>query len=88
MGTALAIKMGAYVVVAPLAQAFAERLPRRLVLILLELLRGVMVLTLPFITEVWQIFVLQSASAAFTPALQATIPGVLREERLYVKGPR
>ncbi len=90
MGTALAIKMGAYVVVAPLAQAFAECLPRRLVLILLELLRGVVVLALPFVTEVWQIyvliFVLQSASAAFTPALQATIPGVLREERLYVKG--
>jgi MFS family permease len=90
MGTALAIKMGAYVVVAPLAQAFAERLPRRLVLILLELLRGVMVLALPFVTEVWQIYVLifalQSASAAFTPTLQATIPAVLREERLYVKG--
>jgi MFS family permease len=90
MGTALAIKMGAYVVVAPLAQAFAERLPRRLVLILLELMRGAIVLALPFVTEVWQIyvliFVLQSASAAFTPTLQATIPAVLREERLYVKG--
>ncbi|MDI5936133.1 MFS transporter [Halomonas kalidii] len=90
MGTALAIKMGAYVVVAPLAQAFAERLPRRMVLILLELLRGAIVLALPFVTEVWQIyvliFVLQSASAAFTPALQATIPAVLSEERLYVKG--
>ncbi|MCE9662586.1 MFS transporter [Halomonas sp. M5N1S17] len=90
MGTALAIKMGAYVVVAPLAQAFAERLPRRMVLILLELLRGFVVLSLPFVTEIWQIYVLifalQSASAAFTPALQATIPGVLRDEKLYVKG--
>ncbi|TDR52060.1 putative MFS family arabinose efflux permease [Halomonas ventosae] len=90
MGTALAIKMGAYVVVAPLAQAFAERLPRRRVLILLELLRGAIVLALPIVTEVWQIyvliFVLQSASAAFAPALQATIPAVLHEEWLYVKG--
>ncbi len=90
MGTALAIKMGAYVVIAPLAQAVAERLPRRLVLIQLELVRGTVVLALPFVTEVWQIYVLifalQSASAAFTPALQATIPGVLREERLYIKG--
>lgn len=90
MGTALAIKMGAYVVVAPLAQAFAERFPRRRVLILLELMRGGIVLALPFVSEVWQIyvliFVLQSASAAFTPTLQATIPAVLREERLYVKG--
>lgn len=90
MGTALAIKMVAYVIVAPLAQAFAERLPRRGVLIVLEMLRGSVVLLLPFVTEVWQvyvlIFVLQSASAAFTPTLQATIPAVLREESRYVKG--
>ncbi|MGR2740327.1 MFS transporter [Billgrantia sp. Q4P2] len=90
MGTALAIKMFAYVIIAPLAQAFAERLPRRLVLIVLEVMRGSVVLLLPFVTAVWQvyvlIFVLQSASAAFTPTLQATIPAVLREERRYVKG--
>lgn len=90
MGTALAIKMFAYVIVAPLAQAFAERLPRRPVLIVLEVMRGSVVLLLPFVTAVWQvyvlIFVLQSASAAFTPTLQATIPTLLREERRYVKG--
>jgi len=37
---------------------------------------------MPFVTEVWQIyvliFVLQSASAAFTPTFQATIPDYCR----------
>lgn len=47
----------------------------------LDLVRCVVALTLPFVTEVWQIYVLifllQSASATFTPTFQATIPDVL-----------
>ena len=46
-----------------------------------------MVLFLPFVTEVWQIysliFLLQAASAELTPAFQATIPDVQRDERDY-----
>jgi predicted MFS family arabinose efflux permease len=42
---------------------------------------------LPFVNAVWQvyilIFVLQSASAAFTPTFQATIPDVLPDEKDY-----
>src|SRR5215204_401612 len=70
LGTALAIKMAAYIGVAPIASAFAETLPRRAVLVALDLIRAAVALMLPFVTEVWQIyiliFVLQSASAAFT----------------------
>src|SRR3546814_20756935 len=40
LGTALAIKMVAYVVLAPIAAAFAERLPRRGVLVALDLIRA------------------------------------------------
>ena len=44
---------------------------------------------LPFVTEVWQvyvlIFLLQSASAAFTPTFQATIPDILPEEKDYTR---
>lgn len=89
LGTALAIKMIAYVGVAPVAAAFAERLPRRRMLVLLDLLRGAVALSLPFVTEVWQvfvlIFVLQAASAAFTPTFQATIPDVLSDEGDYTR---
>lgn len=89
LGTALAIKMVAYVGVAPVAGAFADRLPRRAFLVAMDLLRAAVALCLPFVTEVWQvyalIFVLQSASAAFTPTFQATIPDVLPEEAEYTK---
>jgi MFS family permease len=87
LGTALAIKMIAYVGVAPIAAAFAERLPRRTMLVALDLIRALVALALPFVTEVWQvyglIFLLQSASAGFTPTFQATIPDVLADERDY-----
>ena len=89
LGTALAIKMLAYIAVAPVASALAERLPRRSVLVALDLVRAAVALVLPFVTQIWEIyvliFVLQSASAAFTPTFQATIPDVLPEERAYTK---
>ncbi|MBO0856750.1 MAG: MFS transporter, partial [Nocardia sp.] len=81
LGTALAIKMIAYVVVAPVVSAITDRLPRRLVLVSADAIRAVIALTLPLVTHVWQIyaliFVLQAASATFTPAFQAVIPAVL-----------
>lgn len=87
LGTALAIKMIAYIGVAPVASAFAERLPRRALLVSLDLVRAAVALLLPFVTQVWQvyvlIFVLQSASAGFTPTFQATIPDVLPKEEDY-----
>lgn len=89
LGTALAIKMVAYVAVAPVAAAFAERLPRRAMLVSLDLVRAAVAVLLPFVSEIWQIyvliFVLQSASAAFTPTFQATIPDVLPEESEYTR---
>ncbi|EPE62011.1 major Facilitator Superfamily protein [Exiguobacterium sp. S17] len=89
LGTALAIKMIAYIGVAPVAGAFADRLPRKTMLVSLDLIRAAVAVFLPFVTQVWQvyvlIFVLQSASAAFTPTFQATIPDVLPEERDYTR---
>ncbi|ODT80684.1 MAG: MFS transporter [Pelagibacterium sp. SCN 64-44] len=89
LGTALAIKMIAYVGVAPIAAAFADRVPRRSMLVALDLVRGGVAIFLPFVTEIWQvyvlIFLLQSASAGFTPTFQATIPDVLPDEREYTR---
>lgn len=89
LGTALAIKMIAYVGIAPIAGAFAAVLPRRPMLVALDLVRAAVAGCLPFVTEVWQvyvlIFVLQSASAAFTPTFQATIPDVLPDENEYTR---
>ncbi|WP_419902781.1 MFS transporter [Kiloniella sp.] len=89
LGTALALKMIAYVGIAPVVGAFADRVPRKTFLVLLDLCRAGMVLFLPFVTEIWQIYVLvflfQSFSAAFTPTFQATIPDILPDEADFTK---
>lgn len=89
LGTALTIKMVAYVLIAPLAGAWADRVPRRLALVGLDLVRASIVLMLPFIDQIWQIYVLiailQSASAAFTPTFQAVLPDILPDERDYTR---
>jgi MFS family permease len=87
LGTALAIKMVAYVTLAPVAAAIAERLPRRAFLVALDLIRAGVIAFLPFVDQVWQVYVLifflQAASAGFTPAFQAVIPDVLKDEDDY-----
>jgi len=89
LGTALAIKMIAYVGVAPVVGGFANLLPRRAFLVAMDVTRAAVALALPFVNQVWQvyvlIFVLQSASAAFTPTFQATIPDVLPDEAEYTR---
>ncbi len=89
LGTAYAIKMVAYVGLSPVAGALVANLPRRPVLIAADMVRAGVALFLPFITEVWQIylaiFLLQTASATFTPTFQATIPDVLPDEDDYAR---
>lgn len=89
LGTALTIKMLAYVFVAPVMAALVERLPKKPVLVAADLTRGGIALMLPAVDQAWQIymlvFVLQSASATFTPAFQSLIPAVLPDERQYTR---
>ncbi|MGN7134489.1 MFS transporter [Rhodococcoides corynebacterioides] len=89
LGLALAIKMIAYVVVAPVMSAAAHRVPRRTLMVSADAVRAAVALALPFVDQVWQIYVLiavlQSASATFTPAFQAVIPTVLPDERDYTR---
>ena len=89
LGTALAIKMIAYVGVAPIVSALTDRLPRKRVLVSADAVRAAIALLLPFVDQVWQIyvliFILQSASATFTPTFQAVIPSIVPDERQYTK---
>jgi MFS family permease len=89
LGNALAIKMIAYIGVAPVVGAYASRLPRKAFLVGMDLIRCCVALVLPFVSEIWQvyvlIFVLQSASAGFTPTFQATIPDVVPDEAEYTR---
>ncbi|WP_322544665.1 MFS transporter [Rhodococcoides fascians] len=89
LGTALAIKMMAYVGVAPIVSALTDRLPRKRVLVSADAIRAAIAVMLPFVDQVWQIyvliFVLQSASATFTPTFQAVIPSIVPDDRQYTK---
>lgn len=90
LGTALAIKMVAYVVVAPVISAATYRVSRRVLLVGSDTVRASIALLLPFVDQTWQIyvliFVLQAASATFTPTFQSVIPGVLVAEGDYTRG--
>ncbi len=89
LGTAMTIKMLAYVAVSPLITALTARLPRKPLLVSTDIIRATVALCLPFVDQTWQIyvliFVLQSASATFTPAFQAVIPSVLTREDDYTR---
>ncbi|MEJ7650811.1 MAG: MFS transporter [Nakamurella sp.] len=87
LGTIFAIKMIAYVLIAPIAAAVVARWPRRAVMIGSDSLRLLVAASLPFVGATWQVyvlvFVLQAASATFTPTFQSVIPDVLTDEEDY-----
>ena len=84
LGTALAVKMIAYVLVAPVATAVLAHFPRRVVLVGADLVRLGAALCLPWVDAAWQVYalvaVLQVASATFTPTFQSVVPDVLDDE--------
>lgn len=89
LGTALAIKMVAYVTLAPIANALTDRVSTKTVLVGADAIRAFVAAFLPFVDSIWQvyvaIFVLQAASATFTPTLQAIIPDLLPDDDDYTK---
>ena len=64
LGTAFAIKMVANIEVAPVVGAFADRIPRRAFLVAMDVVRAGVALVLPFVNQIWQIYVL-----IFVPAV-------------------
>lgn len=89
LGTALAIKMVAYVTISPFAGAFTTRWDRRRMLISLDVVRALIVCMLPFVTQIWEvyilIFALNACAALFTPTYQATIPDLLPNDASYTR---
>ena len=89
LGIALAYKMIAYVFFAPLAGAIVHRFDRKPFLISLDIIRALLVLLMPFVTQLWHIyaliFLLNLFSAGFKPVFQAVIPDILEDEEQYGK---
>ncbi|MBW2282329.1 MAG: MFS transporter [Deltaproteobacteria bacterium] len=89
LGTALACKMVAYVVFAPIVGGLSHRFSRKPFLIAMDLVRAGLVLAMPFASAIWQIyllvFLLNLFSAGFKPVFAATIPDILPDERTYTR---
>jgi len=89
LGTAMAFKMIAYVIFAPIVGGLSHRFPRKAFLILMDIARAGIVLVMPFVTEVWQIyaliFLLNLFSAGFKPVFAATIPDIVSDDRGYTR---
>jgi MFS family permease len=87
IGVALAIKAAAYVLIAPLAAALTDRLPKRALMIGLDLAAAAVLATLPWVTAVWQIylviFVFTASSAVFIPTYQTLVPRLLPDGDAY-----
>ncbi len=75
---ALTLRIAAFVLFSPLAGAIADRFDRKMILVTTHVVRMVLVSLLPFVTQVWQVYLLIFAlnvfNAFFTPTYQATIP--------------
>lgn len=89
IGTALSLKMAAYIVAAPMVSTLVRHIPRKPLLIALDVLRAGSLMLLPFVTAVWQIYVLvfvfALASAVFTLVYQTIVPYLLANQRDYTK---
>lgn len=89
LGILLAAKMVIYVALAPVIGALVARFNRRRMLVTLDIARAAIVLGLPFVTEIWQVYALFLAlhlcAAGFTPAFQATVPDVLPDTEDYTR---
>ena len=83
LALALTLRITAFVLLSPLAGALADRFDRKSILVGTHCVRMVIVSLLPFVTQLWQVYVLIFAlnlfNAFFTPTYKATIPLVTGE---------
>jgi MFS transporter, NRE family, putaive nickel resistance protein len=83
LSVALTLRVTAFVLLSPLAGAIADRLDRKKIMVVTHTFRMLIVGMLPFVTQIWQVYVLIFAlnvfNAFFTPTYQATIPLVTGE---------
>lgn len=88
IGNALMLRILAFLLFSQPAGVLADRANRKLMLILADLVRFALMALFPFVQSVWQvylmIFLINAATAFFTPTYDATIPEVVGREQ-YVR---
>lgn len=88
IGNALFLRILAFLLFSQFAGVLADRLSRKKILIVTDVVRFGLLALFPFITEIWQIYVLifaiNAVTAFFTPTFEASLPAVVGEAD-YVK---
>ena len=88
IGSALMLRILAFLLFSQLAGVLADRFNRKTILIAADVVRFALLALFPFVTEVWQIylmiFLINAATAFFTPVFEASIPTMVGAQH-YVK---
>jgi MFS transporter, NRE family, putaive nickel resistance protein len=86
VGLALGLRSVPWFTIGPFAGVLADRVDRRSVMIASNLIRAGLVAMLPFVTEVWAVYVIALASGCFAPlfrsARSALLPLIAPEREL------
>ena len=84
----LAVQTLPWIIIGPIAGVFADRISRKALMIGADIVRGIAILALPFMSSIYGIaviaFILGAASATFVAPRSAAIPEITGM-RLYVK---
>src|SRR6266508_2531083 len=88
IGNALTLRILAFLLFSQPAGVIADRVSRKKTLIAADLVRFALLALFPFITAVWQIYVLifliNAVTAFFTPTFESSIPEIVGDEQ-YVQ---
>lgn len=88
IGNALFLRILAFLIFSQPAGIIADRFSRKKILIAADVARFALLALFPFITEIWQIylliFLINAVTAFFTPTFESSIPEIVGEEQ-YVK---
>jgi len=88
VGNALMLRILAFLLFSQPAGVLADRWDRRKMLVASDVIRCALLALFPFITAVWQVyalfFAINAVTAFFTPAYDASIPGVVGKDH-YVQ---
>lgn len=88
IGNALFLRILAFLLFSQFAGVLADRVNRKKILIVSDVVRFGLLALFPFITEIWQIyaliFAINAVTAFFTPTFEASLPEVVGEKD-YVK---
>ncbi|MCR9110266.1 MAG: MFS transporter [Rhodobacteraceae bacterium] len=89
LGLLLALKMVAYVGLAPVAESLLAGVSRKKALVALDVGRMLLLVPMAFTDSIWHIaglsFLFFALSAGFTPLFQSIVPDVVPEEDVYAR---